>query len=58
MTVSTVAVATTKSLFGMCDGTVDNDVGTGDVSLVKEILHLCGYAHVRSHAFPGMDCGR
>ena len=32
-----------------------NDIGTGDFSLVREILHVCGHAHVRSHASPGMD---
>ena len=41
MTVTSVAVATTKFLFGMC---VDSDVGTVDFSLVLEILHVCGNA--------------
>ena len=31
--VTSVAVATTKFLFGMCDGVVDSDVGTSDFSL-------------------------
>ena len=31
MTVTNVAVATTKSLFGMYDCTVDGDVGTGRI---------------------------
>ena len=47
--VTSVAVATTKFLLGMCDCTVDNDVGTGDFSLVLEILH------VRSHVSQRMD---
>ena len=39
MTVTSVAIVTTKSLFGMCDCTVYNNVGTGDVSLVLGSLH-------------------
>ena len=56
MTVSIVAVTTTKSLFGMCNCTVDSDVGTGDFSNVQRILHVCGHAHVRLHVPQGMDC--
>ena len=56
MTDTSVAVATTKFLFGMCDCTVDSDVGTGDFSLVPGILHVCGHAHVRSHVSLGLDC--
>ena len=41
MTVTSVAVATTKFLFGMCDGTVDSDVGTGNLLLLLEISHVC-----------------
>ena len=55
MTVSSVAVATKKSLFGMCDYTVDCDVDTGDFSLVLVIVYVCGHAHVRSHVSPDMD---
>ena len=55
MTVTSVAVATKKFLLGMCECTVDSDVGTCDFSLVLQILHVCGYVHVRSHVFPGMD---
>ena len=55
MTVVSVAVATTKFAFGMCDCMVDSDVGTGDFSLVPGILHACGHAHVRSHVSPDMD---
>jgi len=40
VTVTIVAVATTKFLFGTCDCTVDSDVGTGDFSLVLGILHV------------------
>ena len=43
-------------LFGMCDSTVDSDVGTGDFSLMLEILHVCGHAQVRSHVSHSMDC--
>ena len=56
MTVTSVTVATTKFLFGMCDCTVDSDVGTEDFSLVLRILHVCGKARVRSHMSPGIDC--
>ena len=51
MTVTNVAVVTTKFLFGMCDCTIHSDVGTGDFSLMLEILHVSGHAHVS----PGMD---
>ena len=50
VTVTSVAIATTKLLFGMCDCMVDSHVGTGYFSLVLVILH----AHVRSHVSPGM----
>ena len=56
LTVTNVAVATTKFLFCMSNYTVDSDVGTGDVLRVPAILHMCGYAHVRSQISPGMDC--
>ena len=52
VTVTIVAVATTKVLFGLCDCTVDSYVGTCDFSLMLRILHVCGHAHVS----PGMDC--
>ena len=55
MTVTSVAVAATKSLFGMRCCTVDIYVDTGDFSLVLGILHVCGQGHMRSHVFPGMD---
>ena len=41
MTVTSVAVATTKFLFGMCDCTVDSDTQTGEFSLMLGILHVC-----------------
>ena len=41
VTVTGVAVATTKFLFSMCDYTIDSDVGTGDFSLVLGISHMC-----------------
>ena len=56
MTVTSVAVATTQFLFCMCNCTVDSEVGTGDFSLVLEILHVCGHAQVRSNVSPGMNC--
>ena len=34
VTITKVAVVTTKSLFGMCDGVVESDIDTGDHSLV------------------------
>ena len=46
MTVTSVAVATTTFLFGMCDCTVDSDIGMGDSSLVLGILHVSGHVHV------------
>ena len=57
MKVTSVAVAAAKFPFGMCDCTVDSDVGTGDFSLVLGILHVCGHSRMRSHVPPDMDCG-
>ena len=54
--VNSAAFATTKFLFGMCNCTVDIDVGTGDFSLLLGILHVSGHAHVRSYMSPCMDC--
>ena len=56
VTVTSAAGATLKFLFGMCDCTVDSDVGNGDFSLVLGILHVYGHAHVRSYVPPDMDC--
>ena len=56
VTVTSVAGATTKFLFGMRDCKVDSDVCTGDFSLVLRILHVFEYTHVRSHVSPGIDC--
>ena len=50
MTVTSVAVATTKSLFGLCDCTLDSDVGKGDMSPVQDILLVRGYVS------QGMGC--
>ena len=55
VTVSSVAVATTKFVFGMCDYTIHSDDGRGDFSHVLGIMEVCGHAHVRSHVSPGMD---
>ena len=41
VTVTSIAVATTKFLFGMCDYTVDNDVDAGDFSRVLAIFRAC-----------------
>ena len=38
----------------MCNCTVDSAAGTGAFSLVLEILHLCGHAHVQSYVSQGM----
>ena len=46
VTVTRSAVATMKSLFGICDCMVYNDVGMGDFSLVHGTLHMYGYVHV------------
>ena len=56
LTVVSFADETTKFLFGMCDCTVDSDVGTGNFSLVLGILHVYGHAHVRLHVSLGMGC--
>ena len=49
MTITSVAVATRKFLFG-------NDVGTNDFSHILVILHICELAHVRSRVSTDMDC--
>ena len=54
VTVTSVAVATKNCLFGTSDCTVNN-VGTGDLSLVRGILHVCGHAYTRPHVSPDMD---
>ena len=55
VTITSVAVATTKFLFGMYDCTFDNNADTVHLSLVLLILHGCGHAHVRSHVYPSTD---
>ena len=50
MTVTTVAVATAKFQFGICDCRVNNDVDTSDFACVWT-LHVCGHVHLS----PGMD---
>ena len=54
VTVNTVAVATTKFLFGTCHCTFDSDIGTCEFSLVLGILHMFGHEHPRSHLSPGV----
>ena len=53
--VTNVAVRTTKFPFGMCDCTLDSNVGMVDILLVLRNLHICGHTHVRSHVSPGTD---
>ena len=55
MTVTCVAVVTAKFLFGMCNCTVDSDVGTGDFLLMLGIFHMCGHVHMQLHMSQGMD---
>ena len=43
ITFTSVAVATTQFLFGMCDCIVDSNVGVGDCLLMLGILHMCGH---------------
>ena len=52
MTFTGVAVVINKVSIGMCDCTVDNNVGMDDFSLVQGTLHVCGHAHVPSHVSP------
>ena len=46
MTITSAAVVIMKFRFGMCDCTVDSDVGTRDFLLVLKILHVCGHIHL------------
>ena len=55
MTDISVALETTKFLFGICDCTVDSDVGRSDTLLGLGILQACERACVRSRVIPGMD---
>ena len=54
MTATSVADAMAKFLFGMCDCTINSDVGRSDFSLVLGTSHVCGREQVRSHVSPGM----
>ena len=56
VTVTSVAVATEKFLFGIGDCTVNSYVGTGNFLLVLGILHVCGHSLVRSPVSPSMGC--
>ena len=47
---TSVLVAITKFLFGMCDCKVNSDVGTGDFSLVLGILQVCRWTRARAIA--------
>ena len=38
---SSIAVPTTKFLSGRCNCILNTGAGTGDLSLVLEILHVC-----------------
>ena len=55
VTIASVAVATTKFLFDICECILNSGAGTGDVSLVLEILHEFDHEHVRSHMSPGIE---
>ena len=46
VTDTSAAFATIWFLFGVCNCIVNSDVGTGNFSLVQEILHVCGRAHL------------
>ena len=56
MRVTSVAVMTTKVLFGMCEFMVDINVGKGNILLMQGILHRCGHMHMQLHVTQGMDC--
>ena len=56
MTVTSVAAATMKFLFGTCDCAIDSDAGTSD--FLQGILHVCGHVYVRSHVSPGVNLNR
>ena len=43
VTVISVAVATIKFLLGMCDCTVDSDIGKGNFLLLLGILYVRGH---------------
>ena len=45
MTVTSVAAATTKLLFAMCDCMVASDVGVSNFLLMLEIFHMCVSKH-------------
>ena len=48
-TVTSVAVATKKSLFGICDCTVHSEVGTGNFSLLQGMeTRMCNHTHLRA----------
>ena len=41
LTVNSAAAATTKVLLGLCDCTVDSNVGRSNFSLLPEVVHMC-----------------
>ena len=55
MTVTSVAAVTTKFIFGICEFRFESDVSTGDFSLVRGDLHVCGHVQLRSHLSLGID---
>ena len=55
MTVTGAVVVTAELLFGMCNCTVESDVGSCDFSLVLGIPHVCVDAHMKSHMCQDMD---
>ena len=50
MTVTSVAVAITKFLFGMCDCTVDSDVVSGNLLLCQQWDFPCAWTRARAIA--------
>ena len=56
MTVTSFPVVAMKLIFGMCDYTIDSDIGMCNFLLVQVVLHMCGRVHVQLHLSQGMDC--
>ena len=54
VTVTIIAVATVRLLFGICDWTLDGDVGQGGFLTRAGDLHLCDTRAVRSHGSSGL----
>ena len=48
--INSVAATIANFLLGMCNCTVDSDVGMGDFLLMLGILHMCRHVHKYLHA--------